>query len=526
MAYGPGKLELPLVENEPLGISLGNKTENPVKSTEGMLRSQLGTHPVKVALLAERGVVDFDPQQWDAEKIIKVSPDATLIPPVRSDEITLRIYGMTCSSCTSTVETELGKMPGTMGVAVSFATETVKVSFDRGLIGPREMVERVEELGFDAILSDQQDATLQHSLTRTKEIQEWRLRFQWSVAFALPVFLIGMVAPHIPFLRDICHFNIMPGIPLCHLVIAIITTPAQSWIGQKFYRNTYKTLKHKTATMDVLVMLVTSAAYFYSFFVLIVAAFKPDPENPRWFSSIPALIMFVSLGRFLENSAKRKTSAALTDLMALTPSMAIVYMDAICTQEKKIPTELQIGDTVKVVLGDKDGLGVFDMVVTRAGRTPLAQIVKLVEDAQSSKAPIQAFADRVAGYFVPAVISLAAVTFVGWMLISSVAADTQLPEMFHHRGTSKLALSLSHARAHLVLAPHRDHGRHRRGREECDSHQGRPSLEDSRGLKRVVLDKTGTVTEGKLTVAGLAWAPTSELEETQSYGAAELTAQR
>ncbi|KAI0291823.1 HAD-like domain-containing protein [Russula brevipes] len=138
---------------------------------------------------------------------------------------------MTCLSCTSTVETELGKMPGIMGVAVSLAAETVKASFDRGLIGPREMVERVEELGFDAILSDQQDATLLHSLTRTKDIQEWHLRFQWSVAFALPVFLIGMVAPHIPFLRDICHFNVIPGIPLCHLVIAIMTTLAQFWIG-------------------------------------------------------------------------------------------------------------------------------------------------------------------------------------------------------------------------------------------------------------------------------------------------------
>jgi len=564
-----------------------------------MLRSQPGIHSVKVALLAERGLVEFDPQQWDAEKIINVSftlsflpesqrmirpsPiiqeisdigfDATLIPPVRSDEITLRIYGMTCSSCTSTVETELGKMAGISSVAVSLATETAKITFDRGLIGPREMVERVEELGFDAVLSDQQDATQLRSLTRTKEVQEWRLRFQWSLAFALPVFFISMVTPHIPFLHGLCRFNIIPGLPLCHLVVAIITTPAQFWIGQKFYRNAYKALKHKAATMDVLVMLGTSAAYFYSIFSLIAAVINPDNEPPVvFFDTSTMLITFVSLGRYLENAAKGKTSAALTDLISLAPSMAIIYTDAMCTQEKKIPTELlQVGDTVKVVPGDKvpaDGtvvrgtssidesaitgepvpvvkqvgdaiiggtvnqLGAFDMVVTRAGKdTALAQIVKLVEDAQTSKAPIQAFADRVAGYFVPTVISLAAVTFLGWMFISSTLMDTQLPEMFHHHGTSKLAVCLQLCISVIVVACPCALGLSTPtaimvgtgvGAKNGILIKGGRALEASRGLKRVVLDKTGTVTEGKLTVAGLAWAPTSELGETQSYSVADF----
>ena len=260
------------------------------------------------------------------QEISDIGFDATLIPPTRSDEITLRIYGMTCSSCTSTVEAELGKMPGISNVAVSLATETAKITFDRGLVGPREMVERVEELGFDAMLSDQQDATQLRSLSRTKEIQEWRSRFQWSVAFALPVFFISMVAPHIPFLHDICHYNIIPGIPLCHLLVAIITTPAQFWIGKKFYLNAFKALKHKTATMDVLVMLGTSAAYFYSILALVAAMLYPDPDVPPvvFFDTSTMLIMFVSLGRYLENSAKGKTSAALTDLMSLAPSMAII----------------------------------------------------------------------------------------------------------------------------------------------------------------------------------------------------------
>lgn len=508
------------------------------------------------------------------QEISDIGFDATLIPPARSGEITLRIYGMTCSSCTSTVETELGKMPGISSVAVSLATETAKVAFDRGMVGPREMVERVEELGFDAMLSDQQDATQLRSLSRTKEIQEWRRRFQWSVAFALPVFFISMIAPHIPILHDICKFPIIPGIPLCHLAVAILTTPAQFWVGQTFYRNAFKALKHKSATMDVLIMLGTTAAYFYSLLALIVAMFNPDPNNPPvvFFDTSTMLIMFVSLGRYLENSAKGKTSTALTDLMALAPSMAIIYTDAMCTQEKKIPTELlQIGDTVKVVPGDKvpadgsvvrgtssidesaitgepvpvlkqvgdhviggtvNGLGAFDMVVTRAGKdTALAQIVKHVEDAQTSKAPIQAFADRIAGYFVPTVISLATITFLGWMFLSSVLTDTQLPEMFHHHGTSKLAVCLQLCISVIVVACPCALGLSTPtaimvgtgiGAKNGILIKGGRALEASRGLKRVVLDKTGTVTEGKLTVAGLAWAPTSEGSETQSCDAADV----
>ncbi|KAH9162725.1 copper P-type ATPase CtaA [Lactarius sanguifluus] len=584
---GPGKVELPLTENEPLGKSSENAERCElriegmtcgacVESIEGMLRSQPGIYSVKVALLAERGVVEFDPQQWNADKVINeisdIGFDATLIPPARSDEITLRIYGMTCASCTSTVETELGKMPGITSVAVALATETAKVVFDRGVVGPREMVERIEELGFDAMLSDQEDATQLRSLTRTKEIQEWKTRFQWSVTFALPVFFISMIAPHIPFLHPIVYFNIIPGIPLGHLLVAIITTPAQFWVGQKFYRNAYKALKHKSATMDVLVMLGTSAAYFYSLFTLIASALDPDPNMPPFvfFDTSTMLIMFVSLGRYLENSAKGKTSAALTDLMALAPSMAIIYTDATCTQEKKIPTELlQIGDTVKVVPGDKvpadgtvvrgsssidesaitgepvpvlkqlgdaviggtvNGLGAFDMVVTRAGKdTALAQIVKLVEDAQTSKAPIQAFADRIAGYFVPTVISLAAITFLGWILLSNVLTEAQLPDMFHHHG--KVAVCLQLCISVVVVACPCALGLSTPtaimvgtgvGAKNGILIKGGRALEASRSLKRVVLDKTGTVTEGKLTVASVAWAPTSELGETQTYTAAEM----
>lgn len=541
-----------------------------VESIESMLRNQPGIHSVKVALLAERAVVEYDPEKWTVEKIAEeisdIGFDATPIPPTRSDTVTLRIYGMTCSSCTSTVETELAKLPGIISVAVSLATETCKVEFDRAIIGPRDMVERIEELGFDAMLSDEQDATQMRSLTRMKEIQEWRSRFYWSVCFAVPVFFISMVSMHIGFLRSLFGTRIYHGVYLGDLLVLLLTTPAQFWIGRKFYSNAWKALKHGGATMDVLVMLGTSAAYFYSLFAMFAALFSTDPEyHPfTFFDTSTMLIMFVSLGRLLENRAKGRTSAALTDLMALSPSMATIYTDApACTQEKRIPTELvQVGDTVKLVPGDKipadgtvlrgsstvdesavtgeplpvskqpgdsviggtvNGLGTFDMVVTRAGKdTALAQIVKLVEEAQTSKAPIQAFADKVAGYFVPTVISLALITFVAWMIISHILGEDALPDMFHGHGASKFAVCLQLCISVVVVACPCALGLSTPtaimvgtgvGAKNGILIKGGRALEASRSIKHIVLDKTGTVTEGKMSVAHWSWAHSEYDEE-------------
>ncbi|KAH7923971.1 heavy metal translocatin [Leucogyrophana mollusca] len=592
-----GNVGLPVAEDEPLVAAesdgnVGGKCELRiegmtcgacVESIEGMLRSQSGIYSVKVALLAERGIIEYDPETWTPEKLINeiedIGFDATLIPVTRSDVLTLRIYGMTCSACTSSVETGLREMPGVTDVAVSLATETAKVEFVPGLVGPREMVERIEEMGFDAILSDQQDATQKQSLARTKEIQEWSSRFRWSLAFALPVFFLSMVASHISFLRPFVGYHLFNGIYLGDVLVLILTTPAQFWVGQRFYRNAYKSLKHGSATMDVLVMLGTSAAYFYSVFAMAFATMNTTPDFRPFifFDTSTMLIMFVSLGRYLENRAKGKTSAALTDLMALAPTMATIYTDApACTQEKRIATELvQVGDTVKLVPGDKvpadgtvirgtstvdesavtgepvpvlkqagdsviggtvNGLGTFDMLVTRAGKdTALAQIVKLVEDAQTSKAPIQAFADRVAGFFVPAVISLAALTFIAWMIVSNLVSDESLPAMFRRHGASKLAVCLQMCISVVVVAcpcalglstPTAIMVGTGMGAKNGILIKGGRALEASRSIKRIVFDKTGTVTMGKLTVVGMAWVPprdTSELLPEDNVGPRSLS---
>ncbi|KAI5895407.1 heavy metal translocatin [Schizophyllum commune H4-8] len=595
-SFARAQIELPSGSNEPLmnnadkELALGDATEKSefriegmtcsacVESIEGMLRQQDGIRSVKVALLAERGVVEYDPAVWNPEKIAEeisdIGFDATHIPPSSADKIILRIYGMTCSSCTSSIEKGLTAMPGVRSVAVSLATETCDIEFDPGLVKPRELVDAIEDMGFDAVLSDENDATQLKSLTRAKEVLEWRGRFLLALSFAIPVFLLSMVLPKFPFFKHFLGHRMCTGLYLGDLLVLALTTPAQFWVGSRFYRNAWKALKHGSATMDVLVVIGTSAAYFYSVGAMFFAIFNEDPEfRPMvFFDTTTMLMTFVSFGRYLENKAKGKTSAALTDLMALAPSMATIYTDApACTQEKRIATELvQVGDTVKLVPGDKipadgtvlrgtstvdesaltgeampvtkhpgdaviggtvNGLGTFDMIVTRAGKdTALKQIVRLVEEAQTNKAPIQAFADRVAGYFVPAVISLALLTFIMWLVASHIIPEDHLPMMFHRHGASKFATCLQMCISVVVVAcpcalglstPTAIMVGTGMGAKNGILIKGGRALEASRSIKRVVLDKTGTVTAGKLSVAGLCWVPATASTE-EPFGDASL----
>ncbi|CAE6447819.1 unnamed protein product [Rhizoctonia solani] len=533
-----------------------------VKSIEGGLVSQPGILSIQVALLAERAVVEYDPVLWTddkiAEEISDMGFDATVIPASATSTLALRVFGMTCGSCVATIEKQVATLPGILSVAVSLPTERAQIEYNRALVNPRDIVECVEDCGFDAVLADDNDATQMQSLTKTKEIQEWRRLFWTSFSFAVPVFFIGMVAMHIPFLMPIVNHKMCTGIYVGDLLVFVLTIPVQFWLGRKFYHNAWKAVRHGSATMDVLVVLGTTSAFVYSLFAMFFAMFNPNTDfRPAvFFDTSTMLITFASLGRYLENLAKGKTSAALTDLMALAPSMATIYTDApACTIEKKIATELvQVGDTVKIVPGDKipadgtllkgtstvdesavtgepvpalkqvgdsviggtvNGLGTFDMLVTRAGKdTALAQIVKLVEEAQMSKAPIQAFADKVAGYFIPTVISLAIVTFLVWLIISHLISPESLPKLFNAPGETKLAVCLKLCISVVVVACPCALGLSTPtaimvgtgvGAKNGILIKGGRALEASKDVRIVVLDKTGTVTEGKLTLADIVW---------------------
>jgi Cu+-exporting ATPase len=420
------------------------------------------------------------------------------------------------------------------------------------------MAEKFPQLSF--LPTSTENETQLASLQKHRETARWRRTFYVSLAFAIPNFIIGMMHMYLPFLGW-TQWKLFTGIYLGQVVCLLLTIPVQCFLAKRFYINAYKSLKHGSATMDVLVCLGTTAAFAYSVLNMFFGMFSSNPDyKPQvFFDTSTMLITFVSLGRYIENLAKGKTSAALTDLMALTPSSATIYIDPTDYTDgaatRKIPTELvQVDDVVLVVPGEKiaadgvvlrgstsvdesmvtgesvavskgvdshvvggtvNGLGTITFRVTRAGAdTTLSHIVRLVEEAQTSKAPIQQFADRVAGFFVPVVISLALLTFFGWMSIAMF--KRHLPEVFSAPGASKFGVCLKLCISVVVVACPCALGLSTPtavmvgtgvGAQNGILIKGGRALEQCNNIRHVVLDKTGTVTIGKMIASGLCWAP-------------------
>ncbi|SCV69131.1 BQ2448_2151 [Microbotryum intermedium] len=534
-----------------------------VASIENGLRDQPGIVSIKVALLAERAVIECDSSIWSPEKLAEEVEDmgfeAKTILPVAHDTVSLQIYGMTCGACVSSIESSVSSTPGILSITVSLSTERANITYDPAIIsGARDLVDLISDVGFDATLvSDEGNAVQLRSLARTKEISEWKHALQRSLCFAVPVFFISMIFPMVSVLRPLVNLRLVRGIHLGDFTCFFLTIPVQFGVGRRIYDSAWRALRHGSATMDVLVVFGTTAAFAFSSVTLLLAPFSGDADyHPKvFFETSTMLITFISLGRYLENLAKGQTSSALSRLMSLSPSQAIIYTDApTCLEEKKVPTELvQVGDTVKIVPGDKipadgtvlrgestvdesmvtgevipvhkvvgealiggtvNGSGTFDMVVTRAGKdTALAQIVHLVEEAQTSKAPIQAFADKVAGYFVPTVIGLGLLTFVAWMCIAHTS--THLPLVFAEKGVTKFMVCLKLCISVIVVACPCALGLSTPtavmvgtgvGAQHGILIKGAGPLEASHRVDRIILDKTGTLTVGKLAVVGVKWS--------------------
>ena len=521
-----------------------------VETIERMIRSQPGIESISVALLAEKATVTFDDSIWTpakiAEEIEDTGFDATFLqvtktehveadgqskehttptPPAQLDTAQLNVFGMTCASCSSTIEREMTKIDGVKSISVSLSTEKARIDYDTSKLGIRDLVEHIEDLGFDAVPSDDRNSTQLASLGRIKEIAEWRSAFLFSLSMGVPVFLLSMILPKFAFTRSILWWQPISGLYLQDLACLALTIPVQFGVGLRFYRTSWKAIKHGSATMDVLIVIGTSAAWIFSVFSMIARLFCVDAsadvaseavaeasavarnmgmmrmtmpghctKPATFFDTTTMLFTFVSFGRFLENTAKGKTSEALSRLISLTPASATIYTDgAEGKVEKKVASELvQRGDYVKVMPGDRivadgviirgestvdesmvtgeaipvhklagsdviggtvNGTGTFDFLVKRAGKdTSLAQIVALVDEAQTSKAPIQAFADRVAGFFVPTVVGLGAFTFVAWMVIAHLLSGHMLPSIFNQQGVTKFMVCLKLCISVIVVA--------------------------------------------------------------------------
>ncbi|KAK2738764.1 hypothetical protein FQN57_006932 [Myotisia sp. PD_48] len=557
--------------------------ENAVSSEKGLIR-------FNISLLAERAVVIHDPLVLSASKIIERIDKAGFDAQILSSEpdssmhtksslsLNINVYGLPDATAAADLEETLRHTNGITSANVKMSTSQASVTFDTSKIGIRALVSIFETAGYNALLAESDDNNAQlESLAKTKEIQEWRRAFLISLMFAIPVMLISMIIPmYLPFI-DFGNFELIPGLFLRDICSLILTIPVQFGIGLRFYRASFKSLKHRSPTMDVLIMLSTSLAFGFSIFAMVISIIcKPHSKPSTVFETSTMLITFITLGRWLENRAKGQTSRALSRLMSLTPSMALIYDDPVAaekaaetwkilevssvqpsqkelsgqTSQKLIPTELiEVGDIVCLRPGDKipadgivirgesfvdesmvtgealaikkikgqhviagtvNGTGWADFRVTRAGRdTQLSQIVKLVQEAQTNRAPIQRMADVVAGYFVPTIIILGLLTFVGWMILSHVLPNP--PKIFLSESSGgtlmvclKLcisvivfacpcALGLSTPTAVMVGTGV--------GAENGILVKGGAALEAATKIKHVVFDKTGTLTMGRTSVA-------------------------
>ncbi|KAK4685073.1 P-type Cu+ transporter, partial [Tremellales sp. Uapishka_1] len=555
-----------------------------VAAIEGQLK-QPGIASVQISLLAERGVVEYEENWidskglgWDdkriAEEIEDIGFEAEIVEKSEVQEVELRVYGLNNPDIVPDLIASLTSLAGLHTASLPYPHDHLYLSHSPLLLPLRTIVDTLSaaypQITFlpTTTANDSQLASLQ----KHKETRLWRRTFLTSATFAVPVFIIGMMAMYLPrWLMGWTMWRVVRGIYLGDLVCLALTIPVQGWLARRFYDNAWKSVKHGGATMDVLVVLGTSSAFTYSVLAMFFAMFSSDPAvHPQtFFDTSTMLITFVSLGRYIENLAKGKTSAALTDLMALTPSSATIFIHPPThgqaldesSPTRKIPTELvQVGDVVLLVPGEKisadgtvlsgatsvdesmvtgealpvlkklddqviggtvNGLGTISFRVTRAGAdTALAQIVKLVEDAQTSKAPIQHFADKVAGIFVPIVISLSLLTFSTWMIISLLSKTGNLPDVFDKPGVSKFGVCLKLCISVVVVACPCALGLSTPtavmvgtgvGAKNGILIKGGKALEASRDVQRVVLDKTGTVTEGKMKVAAVCWAPHTSL---------------
>ncbi|XP_037842590.2 copper-transporting ATPase 2 isoform X3 [Chlorocebus sabaeus] len=443
-----------------------------VSNIERNLQKEAGVLSVLVALMAGKAEVKYDPEVIQPLEIAQLIQELGFEAAVMEDSagsdgnIELTITGMTCASCVHNIESKLTRTNGITYASVALATSKALVKFDPEIIGPRDIIKIIEEIGFHASLA--QRIPNAHHLDHKMEIKQWKKSFLCSLVFGIPVMalMIYMLIPNNqPHQSMVLDHNLIPGLSILNLIFFILCTFVQVLGGWYFYVQAYKSLRHRSANMDVLIVLATSIAYVYSLVILVVAVAEKAERSPvTFFDTPPMLFVFIALGRWLEHLAKSKTSEALAKLMSLQATEATVVTlgeDNLIIREEQVPMELvQRGDIVKVVPGGKfpvdgkvlEGNTMADeslitgeaMPVTKkpgstviAGSinahgsvlikathvgndTTLAQIVKLVEEAQMSKAPIQQLADRFSGYFVPLIIIMSTLTLVVWIVIGFI----------------------------------------------------------------------------------------------------------
>lgn len=437
---------------------------------------------------------------------------------------TFPITDMSCASCAVNVDKTLNKQQGVLNASVNFATAEACVEYDTEQTSPKKLKAAVQEAGYD-LLTDMSDTTSEVEEAHTVKARKLKRRTVWAIALSVPIVLIGMVFMHLPY---------------GNYIMWILSTPVVFYLGSDFFINAWKQLKHRTANMDTLVALSTSIAYFFSLFNLLFPDFwlARGVEPHYYFEAAAVIIAFILLGRLMEERAKGNTSSAIKKLMGLQPKTVTIadehgaareiaikeivtgniiivkpgekiavdgavlsgssYVDESMLSGEPVPVLKEQG--AKVFAGTINQKGSFRFIAEKVGAdTMLAQIIRMVKEAQGSKAPVQKLVDKIAAIFVPTIIAIALLAFLVWTV-----AD---PENGLTRGLLAMvtvliiacpcALGLATPTAIMVGIG--------KGAEKGILIKDAESLETAKKVNAVVLDKTGTITEGKPVVTDIIW---------------------
>jgi Cu+-exporting ATPase len=439
--------------------------------------------------------------------------------------VKLAIEGMHCASCAAIITRGLTKTPGVQQANINYATHKGLVTYDEAVAKEEDLLKAVEKKGYTArVITQDEDPEAQRKREEAETRQLKRL-FLVSLSLALPALVIGMALMKDGLLYPLARYEL----PYAQYLLFLLATPVQFYVGWRFYRSAWSALRAGSANMDTLIALGTSAAYLYSVYLVFIAG-----SDVQYFEISAALITFVMLGKLLESAARGKTSDAIRKLMGLASKTALVVRDGkevelsiddviisdiiIVKPGEKIPVDGEIvdgsssvdesmitGESIpvekipgsQVIGGTVNKHGSFRFRATRVGaNTTLSQIVKLIEEAQGQKAPIQRFADVIAAYFVPIVILLALITFSVWFFLVgepfAFALSTAIAVLVI---ACPCALGLATPTAIMV------------GTGKGASHgiliKGGEALENSHKVRAVVFDKTGTITNGTPKVTDL-----------------------
>ncbi|UCD86154.1 MAG: copper-translocating P-type ATPase [Deltaproteobacteria bacterium] len=485
-----------------------------------------GVERADVNFASEKASVDYDPTKVDLAKIKDTISRLGYGTATRKS--IFPVGGMTCASCVARVEKALADVPGVISASVNLASEKATVEYNEG-INFADLRNAVNEAGYE--LGLETEALEDVTTASMREIRFVRNRFVFAAVLALSIMALGW----------------SPSFAGKPYLIWVLATPVQFWAGWRFYRGAWGALRHRTTDMNTLIAVGTSAAYGYSMTaVLFPGLFAAAGIKPGlYFDTSAMIITLILLGRFLETRAKGQTSEAIKKLIGLNPETALVIREG---REEEIPVEdVRVGDSILVRPGERvpvDGVvrqgyssidesmitgesipvekkkgdkvigasinktGSFEFEATRVGKdTTLAQIIRLVENAQGSKAPIQRLADVIASYFVPAVIGIAVITFVVWYLIGPPPALTFAILNFVAVLiiACPCALGLATPTAIMVGTG--------KGAEYGVLIRSGESLERAHRINTVMLDKTGTLTRGEPTVTDIIAVPSSSQEE-------------